>query len=282
MSQASLPPAVHKIADEFGAALAQVLQSMAEQRPTVQWESIPEVPPGILAGGEDEPLWWGQPFQLMQGPAVLVGTPRRTWEELGARTLRAAGLESVETADARNTWLEILGQSLSGLARSVGALLGREVTCESGGEMEPQPGVTQWVSLSIGLAREQFSLALGVNTGLIDRLTSSLAEAAAVEAEQPSPATDSPQPARGSTLELLMDVELPVSISFGRTQIPLRDVLKLTTGSIVELNRGVGEPVEVLVNQSLIARGEVVVMDGNYGVRIQQIIRSEDRLRSIE
>ena len=78
-----------------------------------------------------------------------------------------------------------------------------------------------------------------------------------------------------------MDVELPVSISFGRTRIPLKDVLKLTTGSIVELNRGVGEPVEVLVNQSLIARGEVVVIDGNYGVRIQQIIRSDDRLRGI-
>ena len=49
----------------------------------------------------------------------------------------------------------------------------------------------------------------------------------------------------------------------------MKDVLKLTTGSIVELNRGVNEPVEVLVNHCLIARGEVVVVEGNYGVRIQ-------------
>ena len=83
------------------------------------------------------------------------------------------------------------------------------------------------------------------------------------------------------TMELLLDVELPVSISFGKTEILMKDVLKLTTGSIVELNRGVNEPVEVLVNHCLIARGEVVVVEGNYGVRIQQIVNRQDRLRSI-
>jgi flagellar motor switch protein FliN/FliY len=83
------------------------------------------------------------------------------------------------------------------------------------------------------------------------------------------------------TMDLLLDVELPVSISFGKTEILMKDVLKLTTGSIVELNRGVNEPVEVLVNHCLIARGEVVVVEGNYGVRIQQIINRQDRLRSL-
>ena len=83
------------------------------------------------------------------------------------------------------------------------------------------------------------------------------------------------------TMDLLLDVELPVSISFGKTEILMKDVLKLTTGSIVELNRGVNEPVEVLVNHCLIARGEVVVVEGNYGVRIQQIVNRQDRLRSI-
>lgn len=82
-------------------------------------------------------------------------------------------------------------------------------------------------------------------------------------------------------MELLLDVELPVSISFGRTELALKDVLKLTTGSIVELNRSVNEPVDILVNHSLIARGEVVVVDGNYGVRIQRIISRQERLRSL-
>jgi flagellar motor switch protein FliN/FliY len=83
-------------------------------------------------------------------------------------------------------------------------------------------------------------------------------------------------------MDLLLDIELPVCISFGRTQLPMKDVLKLTTGSIIELDRGVNEPVEVLVNKSLIARGEVVVVEGNYGVRIQQIANRQERLRSVE
>lgn len=82
-------------------------------------------------------------------------------------------------------------------------------------------------------------------------------------------------------MDLLLDVDLPVSISFGKAQLPMKDVLKLTTGSIVELNRGVSEQVEVLVNQCLIARGEVVVIDGNYGVRIQEIASRQDRLRTL-
>jgi flagellar motor switch protein FliN/FliY len=79
-----------------------------------------------------------------------------------------------------------------------------------------------------------------------------------------------------------MDVDLPISISFGKAQLPMKDVLKLTTGSIVELNRGVNDQVEVLVNQCLIARGEVVVVEGNYGVRIQEIATRQERLRSLK
>jgi flagellar motor switch protein FliN/FliY len=82
-------------------------------------------------------------------------------------------------------------------------------------------------------------------------------------------------------MDLLLEIELPVSISFGKINLPMRDVLKLTTGSIVELDRDVNEPVEILVNRCLIARGEVVVVGGNYGVRIQQIASRQDRLRSV-
>src|SRR5205085_4224576 len=98
---------------------------------------------------------------------------------------------------------------------------------------------------------------------------------------EPAPVQADPQGAVSPTMDLLMDVELPVSISFGKTHLPMKDVLKLTTGSIVELNRGVNETVEVMVNHCLIARGEVVVVEGNYGVRIQHIASRLDRLRSL-
>jgi flagellar motor switch protein FliN/FliY len=82
-------------------------------------------------------------------------------------------------------------------------------------------------------------------------------------------------------LDLLLDVELPISVSSGRAQLPLKDVIKLTTGSIVELNFSVSEPVDIIVNNCTIARGEVVVVEGNFGVRIKQVVSKQERLRSV-
>jgi flagellar motor switch protein FliN/FliY len=82
-------------------------------------------------------------------------------------------------------------------------------------------------------------------------------------------------------LELLLDVEMPVSISFGKAQLPLKEVFKLTIGSVVELNRAISEPVEIIVNNAVIARGEVVVVEGNFGVRVTQVMSKQDRLQSL-
>jgi flagellar motor switch protein FliN/FliY len=95
------------------------------------------------------------------------------------------------------------------------------------------------------------------------------------------PASTTPVPRNSKTLDLLLEVDLPIGVSFGRTQMRLKEALKLTTGSIVELNRSVTEPVEIIVNNCVIARGEVVVVDGNYGVRILEIISREERLRTL-
>jgi flagellar motor switch protein FliN len=86
------------------------------------------------------------------------------------------------------------------------------------------------------------------------------------------------EPGGSKTLDLLMEVALPVSVSFGKTSLQIREVLKLNTGSVVELDRLVSEPVEVIVNNCVIARGEVVVVDGNYGVRVTQLASRADRL----
>lgn len=91
-------------------------------------------------------------------------------------------------------------------------------------------------------------------------------------------ASDPASALNSKTLDLLLDVELPVTVSFGRALLPLQDVLKLSAGSIVELNRTISEPVELIVNNCVIALGEVVVVEGNYGVRIRQIASRENRL----
>jgi len=87
-------------------------------------------------------------------------------------------------------------------------------------------------------------------------------------------------PDGSGTLEILMDLELPVNVSFGKTQMPLQQVLKWTTGSIVELENMVNEPVDIVINHCVIARGEVVVVEGNYGVRVQEIVSRARRLQT--
>lgn len=82
-------------------------------------------------------------------------------------------------------------------------------------------------------------------------------------------------------IDLLLDVELPIAVSFGEAQMQLRDVLKLGVGSVVELDRSVNDPVTIIVNQKPIARGEVVMVDGNYGVRILEVESTADRIRSL-
>jgi flagellar motor switch protein FliN/FliY len=82
-------------------------------------------------------------------------------------------------------------------------------------------------------------------------------------------------------IELLLDVELPISVSFGNSEMQLRDVLKLGPGSVIELDKSVNDPVLIIVNHKPIAKGEVVMVDGNYGVRILEVESTADRIRSL-
>ena len=74
-----------------------------------------------------------------------------------------------------------------------------------------------------------------------------------------------------ANLQMLMDVELNVCLRFGQRQLPLREVLELSSGSVIELDRMVDEPVELLLDGKVIARGEAVIVDGNYGLRVTEI-----------
>jgi flagellar motor switch protein FliN/FliY len=80
-------------------------------------------------------------------------------------------------------------------------------------------------------------------------------------------------------IELLGDVEMGVTVELGRTRMLVRDILDLSPGSVIELDRAAGAPIDVLVNGTLIARGEVVVIDEEFGIRITEVIGYEDGAR---
>ncbi len=82
-------------------------------------------------------------------------------------------------------------------------------------------------------------------------------------------------------LEVLMDVPVTLSMEIGRTSLNIRRLLQLNQGSIVELDRLAGEPLDVLVNGTLIARGEVVVINEKFGIRLTDVISPAERLRKL-
>jgi flagellar motor switch protein FliN len=192
-------------------------------------------------------------------------------------------VDDAPTEDIRRTYFEILNQSLSGVASAVSTRVSREISCVPGRSAPPPaPPDAGAYAFEITLGGQGFPLLL-VFAPSITGLSAAPVQAAAEGAPEERAQTAGAPRKTGApgSMDLLLDVELPVSVSFGRAQLMLKDVIKLTTGSIVELNRALSEPVEVIVNNCVIARGEVVVVEGNYGIRIKQVISRQERLRTL-
>ena len=81
---------------------------------------------------------------------------------------------------------------------------------------------------------------------------------------------------------MLMDISLDVTVELGRSRQSIKDILSLSQGSVVELDKLAGEPVDVLVNQKPVAKGEVVVIDENFGVRITEILSPRERVAQLK
>ena len=92
---------------------------------------------------------------------------------------------------------------------------------------------------------------------------------------------DQVQGPQNQNLNILLDVKLQLTVELGRTELPIKKVLELTKGSIVTLNKAAGEPVELYANGKLIAYGEVVVIEDNFGLRITHITDPAKRLHSL-
>ena len=83
------------------------------------------------------------------------------------------------------------------------------------------------------------------------------------------------------SLDLILDIPLTVAVELGRSKMLINDLLQLGQGSVIELTKLVGEPLEVLVNQKLVARGEVVVVNEKFGVRLTDIVSTMERVKSL-
>ena len=104
-------------------------------------------------------------------------------------------------------------------------------------------------------------------------------EAPAAQAGQPAGGSDL---AKSMNLEFVMDIPLQVTAELGRAKMLINDLLQLGQGSVIELNKLAGEPMEILVNDKLIARGEVVVINEKFGIRLTDIISPMERIKQLK
>ena len=219
----------------------------------------------------EQAIIWGQSFSLSTEPVLWLAAGKDFWSTVGQLTLAAVGIDSLTDEDCRSTWQEIVGQTMGAMASALTVDAQHEITATKGEETE-SPADLVW---SVFSARYDES-----STWYIKACWAKALERAYDRKEAPDKISVPKDSTFSKTFELLLDVALPVSVSFGRTLLQIREVLKLNSGSIVELNRFVADPVDVVVNDCVIARGEVVVVDGNYGVRVTHLASKEDRLRS--
>jgi flagellar motor switch protein FliN/FliY len=263
------------LADEWGRSFAGVMESMADHKPSTSCDGVAR--PFKASEGS---LYLEQAFS--PGPACVIrmATPELVWREVGTRVLKAAGIDEVGREDALSTFQEVLSQTFSGVAQAVSTRVGHEVTCAAKSDKDSLPESTLGLSLAIDLPDAELA-DVPVFIAASDELIQEMMQAGSAQqaaAPAPVPPEHTGQPSSLSkTFDLLLGVHLPVSVSFGKTNMMVKEVLKLTTGSIVELDRAVTEPVDIIVNNCIIARGDVVVVAGNYGVRVREIVSREQR-----
>jgi len=240
-----------EIHDRVAAELATVIGALLEARVSV--ERADQAPDG----------GWIVAFQANDGAAgtLFVQFQRDDAEALSKRVM---GLETEPPVGAvTDTLKELCGQA-------AGAIV----------QQPPLAGTTLSVASAVSAASaeapiEPTYVALTTDGTPVLRL----AVWGSVEMRpRASDTNDSASP----KLDVILDIDLPLMVRFGRTEMELRALATLGPGSVIDLGRSPDDPVEVVVSNQIVARGEVVIVGGNYGVRITEVISPAERARSVE
>jgi len=248
--------------DAFARAVSESLSATGPEDIHLDWSLTPD-----STGDADSWTWWSGGLSTHAGANFFIGAPEETWEKFG----RAGSSE--------NTQENAFALVSSCFAKAVEARFGDQAAAQDAGpsgapsedwtriSIEIRYPAGQWPSAGCVLSPE-FEEALSGNVKTAD------------EIEQPATASVA-TPGRMNPGDMLMHVQVPVSVSFGATQIRMKDLLNLTAGSVVELDQALHDNVEVRVNDRVIARGEVVAVEGHYGVRVLELVSGESPRQGI-
>jgi flagellar motor switch protein FliN/FliY len=248
------------ILDAFTRAVSEALSETGPEDIRLGWSLTP-----APQDGAETWTWWSGGLSSHPGANFFIGAPEETWEKLG----RGGNSENTqENASA------LLGRCF---AKAIEAQFGnRAVAQDAGVSGAPSDDWTR-ISIEIRYSAGQWP---NVNCVLSPEFEAALTSDK-ISSEKSAPAPMPPAAGRMNQSDMLMHVQVPVSVSFGATQIRMRDLLNLTSGSVVELDQALHDNVEVRVNNRVIARGEVVAVDGHYGVRVVELVSGENSGKGI-
>jgi flagellar motor switch protein FliN/FliY len=221
--------------------------------------------PSEIESGISAHTWWKQIAQGESSFSIWAGAVEPLWTALGDGT------------ESQSTFFEMLSQANQGTAAVLSAGFPVPLRCQDGIIEAPVP------PLNVEAAQIRVTFR-GADAGVILLLLEKTA-LAVLNPDEPASASasDGREPALTMSaspvmLSRLLDLQLPVSVLLGRATITIKEALKLMSGSVVELDRQVGDYVEIMVHGTVVARGEIVSVKGNYGVRIKEVISRQDRL----
>ncbi len=225
--------------------------------------------PAIASLDSPSLSWWKQSFEGSAMFTTWIAAEISTCSAFGA----AAGSEGEE---AQNLFVEMIGQAQQGAATVTSTGFPKPIRCTEGRAEHPVSfdGLVVFaIAIRFGdreLEPLLYFIEPSAGTVLLPSIPAK--ETHSVQKYEAEPVVASPM------LDRLMKLELPLSVSMGRAVMPIGDVLRITSGSMIELDRRADDLVELIVHGTVVARGEVVTVKGNYGVRIKEIISKDDRM----
>jgi len=214
-----------------------------------------------------------QPAEIFGFAATLAGDEEGRFSVVLDSAILASPLVG-EGVDQKAGWGELLREVASAAAGELLARTGKNCRVEKFEKFDEIAGESK--------ASRAFQLNAGEHAFAIlvcDELR--VSELAGQPAAQPFADAPAPPPSLSPGIRLLMDVELEVSLRFGCKELPLGEILDLGPGDVVQLDRNVSDPVDLIVGDKIVACGEVVLVNGNFGLRVTEVASPKKRLESI-
>jgi flagellar motor switch protein FliN len=247
---------------EFGRAV----EMFIGHTPTLTWDAAGDSLSQDKSDSSRQWLWYEQTYEIEgQRRSVWLGTPSETWKYVTEN-------QGATPGECQQVYVELLGHSFQGAAHVVSSSQGLKFVCGTGAERQ----LPDSVELCTGILR--MTLRDSQLPEILVGLEPSLAQLLGItHSTETSPRNDDPGTAGANEssstgFERFNGINLPVSIVLGRRRVKIREMLRLSSGSLIELDQKVNDPIEIVVHGVVVALGEAVSVGGNYGVRILKVL----------